>query len=163
MTTELEGVFGDVATASALRHTTSIEVRDLDESTTAEEVRRALGTQLSSPGLEPGVVQSLRSLCRRAIGPKTAKVDRHASSAEAMTQINKRPPAGAAHEPERPSGPPTMSFLQLNLNHCETAQDLLRQTVCKRRIDVAIVCDQFRNLDPPYTRREQGNTTPGPA
>ncbi|CAB0037062.1 unnamed protein product [Trichogramma brassicae] len=59
LTMELGGVLGNVATASALRHTTSIEVRDLDESTTAKEDRRALGTQLSSSRLELIVIKSL--------------------------------------------------------------------------------------------------------
>lgn len=44
-----------------------------------------------------------------------------------------------------------MRILQLNLNHCEAAQDLLSQTMREQRINVAIVCDQYANLDPPYT------------
>ena len=43
-----------------------------------------------------------------------------------------------------------MRILQLNLNHCETAQDLVMQTVREMKIDVAILCDQHRNLNPPH-------------
>lgn len=39
-----------------------------------------------------------------------------------------------------------MRVLQLNLNHCEAAQDLLTQTVREMNIDVAILCEQYRNI-----------------
>uniref|UniRef100_A0ABD2WEH8 Endonuclease/exonuclease/phosphatase domain-containing protein n=1 Tax=Trichogramma kaykai TaxID=54128 RepID=A0ABD2WEH8_9HYME len=42
-------------------------------------------------------------------------------------------------------------ILQLNLNHCETAQDLLCDTISRLRIDVAILCEQYKNLAPPNT------------
>lgn len=37
-----------------------------------------------------------------------------------------------------------MRLLQLNLNNCEVAQDLLRQTVAEKQIDVAIVSEYYR-------------------
>lgn len=40
-----------------------------------------------------------------------------------------------------------MRFLQLNLNHCEVAQDLLEQTVRESSIDIAIISEQYRNKD----------------
>ncbi|XP_066909029.1 uncharacterized protein [Halyomorpha halys] len=40
-----------------------------------------------------------------------------------------------------------MRILQLNLNHCEAAQDLLYQTVQEQHINVAILCEQYKNLD----------------
>ncbi|CAB0027969.1 unnamed protein product [Trichogramma brassicae] len=46
-------------------------------------------------------------------------------------------------------GPPMMRILQLNLNYCEAAQDLLCDTISKLRIDVAILCEQNKNLAPP--------------
>uniref|UniRef100_A0ABD2VWL5 CCHC-type domain-containing protein n=1 Tax=Trichogramma kaykai TaxID=54128 RepID=A0ABD2VWL5_9HYME len=46
---------------------------------------------------------------------------------------------------------PMMRILQLNLNHCETAQDLLCDTISRLRIDVAILCEQYKNLAPPNT------------
>ncbi|CAB0038502.1 unnamed protein product [Trichogramma brassicae] len=49
------------------------------------------------------------------------------------------------------SGPPMMRILQLNLNHCEAAQDLLCDTISKLRIDVAILFEQYKNLSPPNT------------
>ncbi|CAB0043545.1 unnamed protein product [Trichogramma brassicae] len=44
-----------------------------------------------------------------------------------------------------------MRILQLNLNHCEAAQDLLCDIISKLRIDVAILCEQYKNLAPPNT------------
>ncbi|CAB0039239.1 unnamed protein product [Trichogramma brassicae] len=48
-------------------------------------------------------------------------------------------------------GPPMMRILQLNLNHCEAAQDLLCDTISELRIDVAILCEQYKNFAPPNT------------
>ncbi|CAB0038989.1 unnamed protein product [Trichogramma brassicae] len=53
-------------------------------------------------------------------------------------------------DPHHP-GPPMMRILQLNLNHCEAAQDLLCDTISRLRIDVAILCEQYKNLAPPNT------------
>uniref|UniRef100_A0ABD2WSB4 Endonuclease/exonuclease/phosphatase domain-containing protein n=1 Tax=Trichogramma kaykai TaxID=54128 RepID=A0ABD2WSB4_9HYME len=41
--------------------------------------------------------------------------------------------------------------LQLNLNHCESAQDLVLQTVRELKVDVAILSDPHRPLTPPNT------------
>ena len=40
-----------------------------------------------------------------------------------------------------------MKVLQLNLNNCETAQDLLMQVVRELDIDVAILSEQYRDID----------------
>lgn len=40
-----------------------------------------------------------------------------------------------------------LKVLQLNLNHCEAAQDLLIQTVSEEKIYVVLIADQYRNLD----------------
>ncbi|CAB0041535.1 unnamed protein product, partial [Trichogramma brassicae] len=53
--------------------------------------------------------------------------------------------------PEDHPGPPMMRILQLNLNHCEAAQDLFCDTISELRIDVAILCEQYKNLAPPNT------------
>ncbi len=39
-----------------------------------------------------------------------------------------------------------MKILQINLNHCEAAQELLTQTVYERNVDVVIICEQYKNL-----------------
>ena len=39
-----------------------------------------------------------------------------------------------------------MRLLQINLNHCKAAQELLRQTVYEKKVDVAIICEQYKNL-----------------
>ncbi|CAB0037837.1 unnamed protein product [Trichogramma brassicae] len=57
---ELEAALGDTASASALRHTTSIEIKDLDECATKEGIRDALRTQLGRPDLDLDAVRSLR-------------------------------------------------------------------------------------------------------
>ncbi|KAL7294440.1 hypothetical protein TKK_0012437 [Trichogramma kaykai] len=44
-----------------------------------------------------------------------------------------------------------MRILQLNLNHCETAQDLLCDTISRLCIDVVILCEQYKNLAPANT------------
>ena len=40
-----------------------------------------------------------------------------------------------------------MRFLQLNLNHCEAAQDLFWQSTQENNIDVAILSDQYRDIE----------------
>lgn len=40
-----------------------------------------------------------------------------------------------------------MRVLQLNLNHSAAAKDLLMQNVCKEKIDVAIIAEQYRVHD----------------
>ncbi|CAB0032299.1 unnamed protein product [Trichogramma brassicae] len=57
---ELGKVLGDAATASALQHTTMIEIRDLDECTTKDEIAEALSTSLSAPHLNKHVIKTLR-------------------------------------------------------------------------------------------------------
>ncbi|CAB0033677.1 unnamed protein product [Trichogramma brassicae] len=57
---ELEATLGEIASASTLRHTTAIEIKNLDESATKEGIREALCTQLSRSDLELDNVRSLR-------------------------------------------------------------------------------------------------------
>ena len=40
-----------------------------------------------------------------------------------------------------------LKVLQINLNPCEAAQDLLTQTVREKNVEVIIIADQYRNLD----------------
>ncbi|CAB0044681.1 unnamed protein product, partial [Trichogramma brassicae] len=219
---ELGKVLGTAATASALLHTSMIEIKDLDECDTKEEVTMALDALLGIPVSKRDPVKSLRKAyagtqgavvaipddlaatalklghvqigwvnCRirareeaarcyrcwspvhvaahckgpdRALlsmrpegppGKGTAKANHHAFSAknEELTTI-----VTGVHKLELSSctdgdhsGPPMMRILQLNLNHCEAAQDLLCDTISKLRIDVAILCEQYKNLAPPNT------------
>ncbi|XP_066905371.1 uncharacterized protein [Halyomorpha halys] len=39
-----------------------------------------------------------------------------------------------------------MRILQLNLNPCEAAQDLLYQKIWEQHIDIAILCEQYKNI-----------------
>ncbi|CAB0033672.1 unnamed protein product [Trichogramma brassicae] len=74
-----------------------------------------------------------------------------------LPRTRSRRPSSRVHKLELPSctedhsGPTMMRVLQLNLNHCEAAQDLLCDTISKLRIDVAILCEQYKNLAPPNT------------
>ena len=38
-----------------------------------------------------------------------------------------------------------MRLIQINLNHCEAAQDLLSQTIRESNVDVAVICEPYRN------------------
>lgn len=43
-----------------------------------------------------------------------------------------------------------MRFYQLNLNHFEAAQELLKQSVRELRIDVALLSEPYDNLNSPH-------------
>lgn len=40
-----------------------------------------------------------------------------------------------------------MKVLQINLNHCEAAQDLLSQTVREKVVDMVLVSEPYKHLD----------------
>lgn len=40
-----------------------------------------------------------------------------------------------------------MRFIQLNLNHCKATQDLLSQIICETCVDVAILSEQYKNIN----------------
>lgn len=44
------------------------------------------------------------------------------------------------------SGKETMKCIQINLNHCEAAQDLLTQTVKEEKADLALICEQYKTI-----------------
>ena len=39
--------------------------------------------------------------------------------------------------------------LQINLNHCSVAQDLLLQLVQEEKADIVIISEEYRDLDEP--------------
>ncbi|CAB0037376.1 unnamed protein product [Trichogramma brassicae] len=45
-----------------------------------------------------------------------------------------------------------------SIQRASAAQDLLSQAIRQQRINVAIVCDQYKNLDPPYTWLADANS-----
>ncbi|CAB0040345.1 unnamed protein product, partial [Trichogramma brassicae] len=158
---ELGKVLGTAATASALLHTSTIEIKDLDECATKEEVTTALDALLGVPVSKRDPVKSLR---KEYAGTQVAVValpDDLAATALKLSHVRIgwvncriRAREEALELPsctEDHSGPPMMRILQLNLNHCEAAQDLLCDTISKLRIDVAILCEQYKNLAPPNT------------
>ncbi|CAB0029871.1 unnamed protein product [Trichogramma brassicae] len=198
---ELGKVLGTAATASALLHTSTIEIKDLDECATKEEVTAALDALLGVPVSKRDPVKSLRKAyagtqvavvalpddlaatalklgllrigwvnCRIRAREEAARCYRCWSRGRSLQGSRPHrallpmrpdgPPSKGLQRPtilELPSGPenhpgpPMMRILQLNLNHCEAAQDLLCDTIGKLRIDVAILCKQYKNLAPPNT------------
>lgn len=51
-----------------------------------------------------------------------------------------------------------IKLIQLNLNHCESAQDLLMQIVREENIDVAIIAEPYKNLDHPGWLTDESGT-----
>ncbi|CAB0041818.1 unnamed protein product [Trichogramma brassicae] len=170
---ELGKVLGTAATASALLQTSSIEIKDLDECATKEEVTAALDALLGVPLSKRDPVKSLRKAYAGKQVAVVALPDDLAATALKLghvrigwvnCRIRAREEAARCYRcwspghlelpsgPEDHPGPPMMRILQLNLNHCEAAQDLLvRHTISRLRIDVAILCEQYKNLAPPNT------------
>ncbi|CAB0043928.1 unnamed protein product [Trichogramma brassicae] len=159
--TELDGVLGDAATASALRHKTALEIRDLDECATKAEICTALGHQLGTTNLDPDVVRSLR---KAYAGTQTAVIDLPDElAAEALKlghlrvgwvscRVRERAEASRCfrcwefnHVAARCAGPDRSKLCY------RSAQNLLSQTVRELGINVAIVCDQYKNPGPHYT------------
>lgn len=61
-------------------------------------------------------------------------------------------PEACQHRETRPEGrtvPKAMmiNLIQINLNHCRTAQNLVEQTVAERNIEVVIECDPYGIVD----------------
>ncbi|CAB0028827.1 unnamed protein product [Trichogramma brassicae] len=169
---ELGRVLGTAATASALLHTSTIEIKDLDECATKEEVTAALDALLGVPVSKRDPVKSLRKAYAGTQVAVVALPDDLAATALKLghvrigwvnCRIRAREEAASCYRcwspghlelpsgPEDHPGPPMMRILQLNLNHCEAAQDLLCDTISRLRIDVAILCEQYKNLAPPNT------------
>ncbi|CAB0039106.1 unnamed protein product [Trichogramma brassicae] len=167
---ELGKVLGTAATASALLHTSTIEIKDLDECATKEEVTAALDALLGVPVSKRDPVKSLRKAYAGTQVAVVALPDDLVATALKLghvrigwvnCRIRAREEAARCYRcwspghlpsgPEDHPGPPMMRILQLNLNHCEAAQDLLCDTISKLRFDVAILCEQYKNLAPPNT------------
>ncbi|CAB0044198.1 unnamed protein product [Trichogramma brassicae] len=217
---ELGKVLGTAATASALLHTSTIEIKDLDECATKEEVTAALDALLGVPSLRkayagtqvavvalpddlaatalklghvrigwvncrirareeaarcypanaagalvtwplaarvPTARSSANDAAKRATKAKDCKrptiVRSSAESEELTTIIVTRPQARAALWPGRSprtaddENPPAQPQ---SLRGCP-GPALRQNTISELRIDVAILCEQYKNLAPPNT------------
>ena len=51
-----------------------------------------------------------------------------------------------------------LKVIQINLNHCAAAQNLLFQTVREEKVDVVIIADQYRNLDGLFWKTDAANS-----
>ncbi|CAB0042904.1 unnamed protein product [Trichogramma brassicae] len=143
---ELGRVLGKAATASALLHTSMIEIKDLDECVTKEEVTMALDALLGVPVSKRDPVKSLWMTYAGTQVAVVALPDNLAATALKLGHVRigwLELPSGLEDHP----GPPMMRILQLNLNHCEAAQDLLCNTISKLHIDVAILCEPRRSTE----------------
>ncbi|CAB0032738.1 unnamed protein product [Trichogramma brassicae] len=147
---ELGKVLGTAATASALLHKFTIEIKDLDKCATKEEVTTVLDALLGVPVSKRDPVKSLRKAYAGTQVAVVALPDDLAATALKLGYVR----IGWLELlscTENHSGPPMIRILQLNLNHCKAAQDLLCDTISKLHIDVAILCEQYKNLAPPNT------------
>lgn len=52
-----------------------------------------------------------------------------------------------------------MRLLQINANHCQAAQDLLRQTVRELEVDLAIISEPYANLNVPSWTSDSTGTS----
>lgn len=52
-----------------------------------------------------------------------------------------------------------MKILQLNLNHCQAAQDLLKQSVRELSVDVAMLSEPYQRMEPPKWLCDASNTS----
>ncbi|XP_068150216.1 uncharacterized protein [Drosophila tropicalis] len=156
-------VLGDKVGVRPLQQQRAIAIYNLDAAATREELLTALASQakveenaLTVKSLRPGlrnyqtaivrapeaVIQKLTDLGSVMIGPESKKPP------------SRQPPMHSKGRPEDPKAAQMTSsalkILQLNLNHCIAAQDLLQQTIREQSIDVAL-------LSEPYSTGESSN------
>ncbi|CAB0041846.1 unnamed protein product [Trichogramma brassicae] len=198
---EVGRVLGDEATASAIQHTTTIEIRDLDECATKKEIAEELGKSLGAPHLKEDVIKTLRKAYAETQAAVAALPDDLAAKALKLghirigwvnCRIRGREDAlrcyrcwSPGHVSAHCTGPdrsancfrcgktghrikdcgsnPVCVFCQEQgaaHDHASTsqaAQDLLSQTILEQNINVAVLCDQYMNLDPPYWLADANN------
>lgn len=82
----VEGVLGETAEVRALAHEIQVEIKDLDELTTKEEVTEALAAKLDTPTLTAATVRSIRKAYGRT---KTAVVSLPADLAKKAIAVGK--------------------------------------------------------------------------
>ncbi|XP_039969022.1 uncharacterized protein LOC120780849 [Bactrocera tryoni] len=91
---------------------------------------------------EASVVQNV---VERDTSQKNASKSRFVRHAN-QTEKGYGSPNGKFEMSPLPSTKGEMRVVQINLNHCEAAQELLKQTIYEKKIDVAIVCEQYKNI-----------------
>lgn len=52
-----------------------------------------------------------------------------------------------------------MKLMQINLNHCQAAQDLLKQSVRELMVDIALLSEPYRNFDTPSWVSDSSNSS----
>ncbi|CAB0029049.1 unnamed protein product [Trichogramma brassicae] len=163
---ELGKVLGTTATASALQHTSMIEIKDLDESVTKEEITMALDALLGVPVSRRDPVKSLRKAYAGTQVAVVALPDDLAATALKLghvrigwvnCRIRAREEAARCyhcwspgHVAARCKGPDRTELCYRCGQKGHQAKDCKGQP-SKLRIDVAILCEQYKNLAPPNT------------
>ncbi|CAB0037470.1 unnamed protein product [Trichogramma brassicae] len=163
---ELGKVLGTAATASALLHTSTIEIKDLDECATKEEVTAALDALLGVPVSERDPVKSLRKAYAGTQVAVVALPDELAATALKLghvrigwvnCRIRAREEAARCyrcwspgHVAARCKGPDRTELCYRCGQKGHQAKDCKGQP-SELRIDVAILCEQYKNLAPPNT------------
>ncbi|CAB0038265.1 unnamed protein product [Trichogramma brassicae] len=163
---ELGKVLGTAATASALLHTSTIEIKDLDECATKEEVTVALDALLGVPVSKRDPVKSLRKAYAGTQVAVVALPDDLAATALKLGHvrigwvnccIRARKEAARCyrcwspgHVAARCKGPDRTELCYRCGQKGYQAKDCKGQP-SELRIDVAILCEQYKNLAPPNT------------
>ncbi|XP_062713157.1 uncharacterized protein LOC134290133 [Aedes albopictus] len=167
-------VVGDTAQVRAVTPEVVLQCVDIDEITTAEEVKTAIKEQM-----EIGDVEMSVRLRRGPSGTQVAAIKLPVNAADKALRIGKVK-VGFSECPLRVSQQPEICFrcqefghlarncrgpdrsklyrrcgdeghkaqelevVQINLNHCDTAQQLLCQSTKEAKCDVAIISDPYR-------------------
>jgi len=95
--------------------------------------------------------ESRRCFRCKKIGHLIASCDLPSTEKQAQTHLTQRtaapgnvPPTSTINMPVNDAKSSLIKVLQVNLNHCRTAQQLLSQTMEERRVDVAHISDYLR-------------------
>nr|XP_044248552.1 uncharacterized protein LOC123002450 [Drosophila takahashii] len=180
----LGNVLGDLACVRTVVEEAHVEVRDLDDLTTKEEVAAAVhaltghqvdvssvkalrpayaGTKMAVLALAPQIAAKLLAEGRVKVGWSSCRVRERASerrcykclefghialrckSGEGRREAHR----GQQEMPHEQKIVGEVKIIQININHCEAAHDLLSQTVREIHADVALISEPYKKTAGP--------------
>ncbi|KAH8391459.1 hypothetical protein KR215_010211, partial [Drosophila sulfurigaster] len=149
MKDELSEALGLKAKVRALTQETILEIRDIDCLVSKEDVLVAC-EKLSQANLELSAIKALRP---GFDGMQLAIVSMPKEAASSILQNGKiRIGWTSCRVRER--------LLQLNLNHCLAAQELLKQTVRELKVDAALLSEPYKRIQSPkYVEDTEGKAS----